>query len=1005
MNFHFLDQMRLRSKVLILLAVPLLGLAWLSFDHVIETMEDFRAAKEISDWLTLSRLADATSHEVMEEGKLANVFALSDTKLREHELRRQQRETDKRISALLGNVQQLMAGLDDALSREHLDELLARLERFQAARISLFEGGVEATALDGMYSALVRALIAISSEIPRISRLDQVDSYAYAMTALMEVNLDASRERDLVAAGLREGAFKDTEFVEFKRLMQKQEAGLEHIAAIEDRAFREAMMDALDHESMHRLEVMRQTLIADQERSWLLAELTAAAGHVGLLGDVTQYLRDGNPESLERFEYHYKFAMARLDALEKHAAHFGNSKAALSDIRTTLGRFQQKMTALKDGARKIPGIDKDTDLLTRALTALADTRLTVTAPAWESAAEERIQHLLLIEDRVTRGLYDVVALVEANRTRSAWIIGVVNALMVFAALWIAYVIGCGILRQLGADPHTLSRGVREIANGNLDVDLGDGKATGVLADMRVMQQNLRDNVGTISRAQQALQAVTSSIMLADRDYNVIFANRALMKMFSLAEDDIRREFPAFDARDIGGMNMDRFHKDPAMIRARLDQLTGPFQGQIEIGVRHFQIIATPVVNDHGARIATVIEWQDRTQEVAVENEVQAIVDSSRHGTLSQRIDLRGKEGFFKVLSEGINSLLATNEAIIGETQRVFSALAKGDLTQTIDADYEGEFGRLQHDANKTVETFLDVIGRIQDATSTVRSAAVEIAQGNANLSVRTENQAASLEETAASMEQMTGTVKKNADSARESSRLALDARDQADEGGRVVGEAVTAMREISASSRRIAEIIGVIDEIAFQTNLLSLNAAVEAARAGEQGRGFAVVAGEVGKLAQRSATAAKEIKDLIEDSSQKVVEGARLVNASGEMLDGIVGSVNKVSALIAEIAHSSNEQSTGIEQVNTAVVQMDVGTQQNAALVEEIAAASHSMEEQVRALGKLIDFFSAGTSGMSSVPGVHRETVSAPKPRVSAANDTRKAATGTWDDDDDWEEF
>ncbi|HET9390022.1 MAG TPA: methyl-accepting chemotaxis protein, partial [Steroidobacteraceae bacterium] len=235
--------------------------------------------------------------------------------------------------------------------------------------------------------------------------------------------------------------------------------------------------------------------------------------------------------------------------------------------------------------------------------------------------------------------------------------------------------------------------------------------------------------------------------------------------------------------------------------------------------------------------------------------------------------------------------------------------------------------------------------------------AEEISAGNANLSQRTEEQSSSLEETASSMEEMTTTVKQNADNAGQANQLAIAARDQAEKGGTVVNQAVKAMADINDASKKIADIIGVIDDIAFQTNLLALNAAVEAARAGEQGRGFAVVASEVRSLAGRSATAAKEIKELIQDSVRKVEDGSVLVTQSGQTLEKIVSAVKKVSDIVAEIAAASREQSSGIEQVNRAVMQMDELTQQNAALVEQATAASQAMAEQVRGLNQMLERF------------------------------------------------
>jgi methyl-accepting chemotaxis protein len=295
--------------------------------------------------------------------------------------------------------------------------------------------------------------------------------------------------------------------------------------------------------------------------------------------------------------------------------------------------------------------------------------------------------------------------------------------------------------------------------------------------------------------------------------------------------------------------------------------------------------------------------------------------------------------------------MSATRNIVEETREVINAAAQGDLTRRLDARLDSpEMRAMAEGINTLLESMGGIVRGIRSTATDVNRSAEDISAGNVNLTRRTEEQAASLEETASSMEEMTTTVKQNADNAAQASQLALAARDQAERGGVVVNQAVSAMADIKQSSKKIADIIGVIDEIAFQTNLLALNAAVEAARAGEQGRGFAVVASEVRSLAGRSATAAKEIKGLIQDSVRKVEDGSARVTQSGHTLEEIVASVKKVSDIVAEIAAASREQSAGIEQVNRAVMQMDQLTQQNSALVEEATAAAQSMADQAREL-------------------------------------------------------
>jgi methyl-accepting chemotaxis protein len=303
------------------------------------------------------------------------------------------------------------------------------------------------------------------------------------------------------------------------------------------------------------------------------------------------------------------------------------------------------------------------------------------------------------------------------------------------------------------------------------------------------------------------------------------------------------------------------------------------------------------------------------------------------------------------------------EQSVAQTQEIIKSAVDGDLSGRLDTrGRTGDLQKLGDAINSLLETVSDIVSNVKHAATEVLRGAEEISQGNANLSQRTEEQSSSLEETASSMEEMTSTVKQNADNAGQANQLATAARDQAEKGGAVVSNAVKAMGDINESSKKISDIISVIDEIAFQTNLLALNAAVEAARAGEQGRGFAVVATEVRSLAGRSATAAKEIKELIQDSVRKVEDGSLLVTQSGQTLEQIVLSVKKVSDIVAEIAAASREQSSGIEQVNKAVMQMDEMTQQNAALVEQATAASQSMADQARDLTKMMDRYQVAES-------------------------------------------
>ena len=487
------------------------------------------------------------------------------------------------------------------------------------------------------------------------------------------------------------------------------------------------------------------------------------------------------------------------------------------------------------------------------------------------------------------------------------------------ALVVALIVMLALVRRIAGAVRRLLHISEEIAKSNFNNRIdesGTDEFSRLFAGMSGMQRQLKSQIEAErkmaeenGRIKAALDKASSKVMLADESFNIIYMNEAAMKLFRDHQQELRRDLPSFDADRLIGSSMDQFHRNPGHQRNVLAGLKGSHSTDAKTGGLTLRITASPVNDASGKRTGTVVEWLDRTAEAKAEEEVASIVSKAVAGNLEGRVRLDDKTGSLQTLGKGLNELLDNMSAMVVQ---------------------------------------------IKTAASEVTRGADEISQGNANLSQRTEEQSSSLEETASSMEEMTSTVKQNADNAGQANQLATAARDQAEKGGAVVGKAVQAMTGINESSRKIADIIGVIDEIAFQTNLLALNAAVEAARAGEQGRGFAVVASEVRNLAGRSATAAKEIKELIQDSVRRVDEGSTLVSQSGQTLDQIVSAVKKVSDIIAEIAAASHEQSDGIEQVNKAVMQLDEMTQQNAALVEQASAASQSMADQARGLNEMM---------------------------------------------------
>jgi methyl-accepting chemotaxis protein len=465
------------------------------------------------------------------------------------------------------------------------------------------------------------------------------------------------------------------------------------------------------------------------------------------------------------------------------------------------------------------------------------------------------------------------------------------------------------------------------------------------------------------RIKQALDGVSSAVILFDANLEIIYHNDAALALFRQGENDIRRVLPNFSANGLLGKGVDYLYLNAAHESLVFRNLTQPQVADKELGGRKYRITIGPVNDAKGKRIGTVAEWTDRTTEVAVEEEVKAIVTAAMSGDLSQRIELNNKNGFFYELSSGVNQLVNVSEKVIKETVSVLGCLARGDLTHTMNGDFQGIFSQLKYDVNTTVGKLTEVVRNIQNSAGALDEVATEITDSNAEVSMRTEQQAASLEETAATIEEMTATVKQTADNTLEADRLANAARVEAEAGGNIVGQAIAAMSDINTSSKKITNIIGVIDKISFQTNLLALNASVEAARAGEQGRSFAVVADEVRKLAVHSAGAAKEIRELIDHSNRQVERGTDLVNKSGDALNSIVSSIKQVTSIISEISAASQEQSEGINQVNSSISNIDAGTQQNAVMVEKVTRSIDTMSDQAQRLNEMMKFFSIERSG------------------------------------------
>ncbi len=503
----------------------------------------------------------------------------------------------------------------------------------------------------------------------------------------------------------------------------------------------------------------------------------------------------------------------------------------------------------------------------------------------------------------------------------------------------------------------------DYANGNLEAGLEPqpGQRARINVALEQVRQLMRDSETTARtnmRIREALDKCTTNVMIADAENHIIYMNETVQAMMRRNEAELRKVLPEFRADALVGQHIDQFHQNPGHQRKLLSDLKGVYKTQIKVGSLHFGLSAIAVLDANGGRAGTVVEWHDRTGEVAIENEIARLVQNAAAGEFASRLDMADKTGFFATLTEGMNRVMQTAEQGLSDVLDALDALARGDLTHRIERDYQGMFAQVQERANATAVNLTRVLEEVRSATETLSGAAAQVNATAQSLSQAASEQAASVEQTTAQMDVMAASVSHNSANARLTDAMATEVSAQAAEGGSAVQLTVQAMKEIAAK-------IKIVDDIAYQTNLLALNAAIEAARAGEHGKGFAVVAAEVRKLAERSQAAAKEIGGL---AGQSVATAER----AGALLETIVPSIRKTSELVQEIAAASSEQSESVAQIGGAMGQLSKATQQNASASEELAATSEELSGQAGQLQQSIGFFNIGdarAAGVTRRPG------------------------------------
>lgn len=621
-------------------------------------------------------------------------------------------------------------------------------------------------------------------------------------------------------------------------------------------------------------------------------------------------------------------------------------------ISSMTNAASQALTELAERAGDDASIVQRTlDLLPNYSLAFANASAASLSEAEALAAMRELEAgvLQLANENASRAAADMASLYEWGRLTLA----VFCLIALVAGVSISALTGRSIVRPL----RTLTSSIADLAKGNAAITIPALDRADEIGDMARSMGVIRKTGAIALRAQKTLENTEACLMMIDRDGCVAHVNPAFCTLADEVGEAVSEELSGFIAPQFEGQTFDSFHNEPALKHERLRLLTAPTRALITAGRHTFNLKINPVFDEDGVPIGAVASWSDRTLQLRIESEVEALIDSAAAGNLGGRLAVDHVDGFMRTLCEGMNRLIDTVEGGVKAASGVMSALASGDLTCKMTGSYKGIFEELQDDSNRMRAELSSIATNIVYASDALNVAVKEIESGTADLTARTQSQSNAVEQTSSSMMDLTETVKRNTESATEANEIAAKTQSAANSGHHAVGQAVTAMEGIQTAATKITDIVSMIDEIAFQTNLLALNAAVEAARAGDAGKGFAVVASEVRALAQRSAQASGEIKDLIENTVNEVGSGVALVEEVGGGLQDIVSSVNTLTSLVSEIARAGQEQAGQIADANKSVSGMGIMAEQNAALAEQTMAAVRSQGEQVGELHRLIRFF------------------------------------------------
>ncbi|WP_127470529.1 methyl-accepting chemotaxis protein [Thiomicrorhabdus aquaedulcis] len=506
-----------------------------------------------------------------------------------------------------------------------------------------------------------------------------------------------------------------------------------------------------------------------------------------------------------------------------------------------------------------------------------------------------------------------------------------------------------------------SRAIEDLSNGIFrEPIVGHDAWSNALNLLRTrVGQNASDTLDAARQSAMlttAMNAASTNLMVADSDFNIVSINTTLAEMFQRNETTLQTALPNFSAKSIVGSNMDIFHKDPSHQRKMVGALQTTWSGRLDVAGLSLDLTVVPVLNQ-GVKQGFVVEWRDMTAQVQIQNQLAQAIQAASTGVLTSQINLKGQDGFYLQVGQGINALLIGLQDFMAKTIYNIGEIAFNRLNGQLDGQFDGSYRMTQDAINIALRGLNEMVGQVQFSANLVNNAMRQLSSGVNEFSSQVQQQAAAIEQTSAASQQMLASVQQNMSTIHHANSVTQNVTLQVKSGSGVMDKALISIQAVEASGHKIGEIVILIDSIAFQTNLLALNAAVEAARAGEHGRGFAVVASEVRALAGKSAQAAKEIKNLIDTSVQQIDEGTQRVKEASNALNEIMSSTNEVSSIMLEVTNASAEQEQAIHEVTNAMTIMDSAIQQSAALVEQTAASAEQVSDNMNTLNHLISSF------------------------------------------------